>query len=68
MCGPYDLVLDVDGQLRTLSIQASGHQHAWRVARDRFSDQVRAVVYVGDEDIDLDSLMSSNSSAIAQQS
>ena len=49
MLDPYDLVLLIDGDLQTLSIQASGHRQAWDYARQRFADQVRAVVYRGDD-------------------
>ena len=49
MLDPYDLVLLVDGDLQTLSIQANGHQEAWELARRRFDDKVRAVVYRGDD-------------------
>lgn len=48
----YDLVLDVDGDLKTVSIEANGHQHAWCLARQLFSRQVRAVVFRGDDDGD----------------
>lgn len=53
MPDPYDLVLLVDGDLHTLSIEASGHRQAWEMARSRFDDQVRAVVYRGDDPPDL---------------
>ncbi|AII43753.1 hypothetical protein KR100_10320 [Synechococcus sp. KORDI-100] len=49
MLDPYDLVLLVDGDLQTLTIQAHGHQEAWELARRRFDDKVRAVVYRGDD-------------------
>ena len=53
MLDPYDLVLLVDGDLHTLSIEASGHRQAWELARRRFDERVRAVVYRGDDPPDL---------------
>ena len=53
MLDPYDLVLLVDGDLHTLCIEASGHRQAWELARRRFDDRVRAVVYRGDDPPDL---------------
>ena len=49
MPDPYDLVLLVDGDLQTLSIEASGHRQAWEMARRRFDGRVKAVVYTGDD-------------------
>tara|TARA_B100002051_G_C16738063_1_gene642497 strand:- start:392 stop:577 length:186 start_codon:yes stop_codon:yes gene_type:complete len=48
---PYDLIVELEGELRVIAIQAMNVDDAWRQARQRYSEQVRAVVFSGDCDL-----------------
>ena len=51
MGDPYDLIVELEGELRVFAIQAKNVEDAWRQARRRYSEQVRAVVFCGDCDL-----------------
>ena len=44
MSPAYDLILERNGQLIAYTVEVVDALEAWRLARDRFPDRIRAVV------------------------